>query len=144
MKKVFEAVDRFKSGYACSQAILSVYGESLGLDHEKAVKIAAGFAGGMGCGAACGAVTAAFMVLGLRYGTSQCQVPEDRGKVIEKVKEFAARFEKRNKSIVCNNLLDCDISTAEGLKTAREQDLFNTVCPKIVQDAAEIIEEMIN
>ena len=143
MKKVFEAVDRFKNGYACSQAIFSVYGQALGIEHEEAMGIASGFAGGMRLGETCGAVTGAFMVLGRRYWTAEGENQNERTKVYEKVKAFTAMFEKRNKTIVCKKLLGCDISTPEGLKTAQEQDLFNTVCTKLVQDAAEIIEEII-
>jgi protoheme ferro-lyase len=44
---------------------------------------------------------------------------------------------------VCRDLIHCDIDTAEGLAMARQQNLFVTVCPKFVQDAAEILEEML-
>jgi len=59
------------------------------------------------------------------------------------VKEFAGKFEARNDSIACKDILGCDISTPQGLRTAREEALFSKLCPKFVQDAAEILEEML-
>jgi len=46
-------------------------------------------------------------------------------------------------SIICKDILGCDISTPQGLRTAREEALFSKVCPKFVRDAAEILEEML-
>jgi len=41
-------------------------------------------------------------------------------------------------------LLGCDISKPEGAANAKENGLFASVCPKIVGDAAGILDEMIN
>jgi len=49
-----------------------------------------------------------------------------------------------NGSIICRELLDCDISKPEGAATATKNGLFASVCPKLVGDAAEILEEMMN
>ncbi|MEW6064847.1 hypothetical protein P378_20320 [Desulforamulus profundi] len=57
--------------------------------------------------------------------------------------EFVTRFKVLNVSILCRDLLGCDISNAEGLKKAREKKLFSILCPKFVQDTAEILEKII-
>ena len=59
MNKISEATELFREGCACSQAILAVYGQPLGLSRDLAMRIAAGFAGGMRMGETCGAVTGA-------------------------------------------------------------------------------------
>ena len=144
MNPVEQAVSCFKGGLNCSQAILATYGQQLGLDRELALKLAAGFGGGMGrLGHTCGAVTGAFMVLGLRYGPVEAGDQQAKETAYERVREFAKRFEARNGTAVCRDLIHCDIETPEGLAMAREQKLFVTVCPKFVQDAAEILEEML-
>lgn len=51
------------------------------------------------------------------------------------------RYEARCDSIICRELPGCDISTEEGMEKARENNLFDIVCPKMVQTAAEILEE---
>ena len=90
--KVEQAVKRFSSGFNCSQAVLSSYSEQLGLDCEKAFKVATGFGGGMRTSDTCGAVTGAFMALGLKYGNVTAEVQENKTKKYEKVVEFTNRF----------------------------------------------------
>ena len=144
MNKVRCAVECFKSGFNCTQAILSTHAEDFGLDRETALKVAAGFGGGMGrMAGACGAVTGAFMVLGLKHGATTADDKEAKERTYASVREFTKRFEARHRSIVCRELLGCDISTAEGQQTAKDQNLFTTVCPKLVEDAAVILEEML-
>lgn len=142
MDRPSEAVERFRDGCACSQAILAVYGGPLGLSREQAMQVAAGFAGGMRMGETCGAVTGAFMVLGLRHGGADSATGAGRAEVYAKVLDFAHRFTARNGALACRDLLGCDVSTAEGMTQAREQNLFQTTCVKMVRDAAEILEEM--
>jgi C_GCAxxG_C_C family probable redox protein len=136
------ATELFRGGCACSQAILGVYGEPLGLPRKTAMQIAAGFAGGMRLGETCGAVTGALMVLGLRHGSESCETAAGRAGVYARVGEFTKRFRRQNGSLVCRELLGCDISTPEGMKQAQERNLFRTTCVKIVESAAAILEEM--
>jgi C_GCAxxG_C_C family probable redox protein len=110
-----------------------------------ALKIAQGFGGGMGRMAqTCGAVTGAYMVLGLKYGNAETHDKETKEKVYELIREFSRRFENRNSSIVCRELLGCDISKPEGVMAAKENGLFTSICPKMVREAVEILDEMIN
>ncbi|MBA7664349.1 hypothetical protein ES703_72407 [subsurface metagenome] len=139
-----QAVRKFEKGFNCSQAVLSVYAEEFGLCRETALKIACGFGGGMGRMAlTCGAVTGAFMVIGLKYGNVDANEKEIKEKTYGLVREFARRFEKRNGSSICRELLGCDISKPEGLRSAKENGLFTSVCPGLVQDAVGILEEML-
>ncbi|ADQ45646.1 C_GCAxxG_C_C family protein [Caldicellulosiruptor kronotskyensis 2002] len=138
------AKEKFLSGFTCSQAVFSTYSTELGLDEKNAAKIACPFGGGLGSlGHVCGAVTGALMLIGLKYGSSEPKDKESKANAYSKVREFVKKFEERNKTIICKELLDCDISTPEGRKYAEENGLFKKVCPKFVKDAAEIIEEML-
>ena len=140
-----QAVRKFRKGINCSQAVLSVYAEEFGLCRETALKIACGFGGGMGRMAlTCGTVTGAFMVIGLKYGNVDANEKEIKEKTYGLVREFARRFEKRNGSSICRELLGCDISEPEGLRSAKENGLFTSVCPGLVREAVEILEEMMN
>lgn len=144
MSKVQHAIAVFKEGYSCSQAILSTYGVQLGLERELALKIASAFGGGMGrMGKTCGAVTGALMVIGLKHGL--IEMPDQKAKeaTYVKVREFMKRFIARNGSVECKVLLGCDLSTPEGIGYAREKNLFLTICPALVQHAAEILEDLI-
>jgi C_GCAxxG_C_C family probable redox protein len=141
VNRVDTALSRFAEGFNCSQAVFSSYAK--GIDEKAALKIASGFGGGMGRMAdTCGAVTGAMMALGLRFGgTSPDREAKERA--YARIREFADRFKARNGSLVCRDLLGCDISTPEGLQQARETGLFSTACPKFVRDACEVLEVML-
>jgi len=144
MNRVERAVSCFKEGFSCSQAILSTYGEQFGLNREMALKVSGAFGGGMGrMGETCGAVTGAFMVIGLRYGKTKVEDEQTKERAYNLVKEFVDKFRSRNGSIVCRELLGCDISTSDGMKIIREKKFITTLCPKFVHDAAEIIEQIL-
>ncbi len=144
MSQVQTAVERFRNGYSCSQAVTSTYGAAAGLDHDTAVRIASGFGGGLGrLGGTCGAVTGAVMVLGLAHGGAQAEDRQAKEHVCERVREFARRFQARHPSLLCRDLLGCDISTPEGSALAAEKNLFATRCHDLVGDAAEIVAELV-
>ncbi|UCD49266.1 MAG: C_GCAxxG_C_C family protein [Phycisphaerales bacterium] len=142
MSRVDEAVECFCGGQACSQAIVGTYGTEYGLTREQAMKLASGFAGGMRLAETCGAVTGAFMVLGLKHAGDNCDTRDGRDEVYAALADFVERFKQRNNSVVCKELLGCDISTPAGAQKATQEGLFRTICPKLVQDAAEILEAM--
>jgi C_GCAxxG_C_C family probable redox protein len=144
MDNTEKAKATFLEGFACSQAVLITFCEKFGLDKDIALKLADGFGGGMGrLGYTCGAVTGAFMVIGLKQGRTLAADVESKQKTNAAIKEFVKRFKDRNRTIVCRELLNCDISTEENHKRAVELNLFKTVCPKFVGDAAEILDEIL-
>ena len=136
MNYVEEAVQLFEDGYVCSQAVLAVFCEEFGLSREQAFKISISFGGGMRKGEVCGACTGAIMALGLKYG-------ENKSKSDEMCVKFLDSFEKENGSYICRDLLDCDIRTEEGIKYAIDNNLFKEICPKMVESAAKIAQELI-
>jgi len=137
------AVERFKSGCACSQAVCGTYGPRYGLDEDQGMRIAAAFAGGMRIAETCGAVTGALMVLGLAHCSESCRTAEERKPAYAAALTFFEQFKKRHGSLSCRELLGCDISTPEGQKTASEQGLFRTKCVDLVRDASSILEDML-
>jgi len=142
MSKIETAVARFEEGCSCAQAIFSTYAEDLGMDRQTAMKVSAGFGGGMGrMAGTCGAVTGAFMVLGLKHGDEEI---EAREKAYQMVREFASRFEARHGSLLCKDLLGCDISRPEGRQAMQEHGLRSGICTGLVRDAAEILETMLH
>ena len=144
MSQVERAVSCFQQGFNCSQAVCSTYGPQLGLDRELALKVTGPFGAGMArMGQVCGAVTGSFMVIGLIHGRTRAEDEETREKAYRLVDEFVAQFTARNGSILCRELLGCDVSTEEGRALARERNLFDTLCPKLVQDAAEILDQFL-
>ncbi len=142
MSDVEKAVSGFEKEFNCCQAVLSTYGPRFGLDRELALKLAAGFGGGIGHqGETCGAVTGAIMVIGLKaFGTRDEDSSE---KTYGLTDQFLERFKARHGSILCRELLGCDISTPQGLQAARDKGLFKKRCPNFVRVSAEILEELL-
>ena len=144
MSKIENAVSMFGEGFVCSQALLATYGTQFGLDREIALKAAAAFVGGMArMGETCGAVTGAFMLIGLKHGNVKPDDKEARRKTYEVAREFVNKFESRHGSVKCKDLIGWDINTKEGYDAAKEKKLFETVCPRYVEDAAMIIEQIL-
>ena len=137
MTRIDDAVQLFENGYVCSQAVFAVFSEEFGLPKEQALKIGACFGSGMRKGEVCGACAGALMALGLKYGESK----PDCDEVCEK---FLDEFKKENGSYLCRDLLNCDIGTKEGVEYALENNLFKEFCPKMVESATRIAEDIIN
>ena len=57
--------------------------------------------------------------------------------------EFMNRFMEKNGSVVCRELLGYDLTKKEDMAIIQEQNLFRTLCPKMVESAAQILDEMI-
>lgn len=137
MEHVREAVELFEGKYVCSQAVFAAFSEDLGLEKDTALKIGACFGSGMRKGEVCGACTGALMALGLKYGESK----EKSDEICEK---FLDEFKNENGSIICRELLKCDISTKEGVDYALKNNLFKEICPKMVESASKITLKLLN
>lgn len=136
MDSIDLSVKLFEEGYLCSQAVFAAFSEDYGLSKEEALKIGACFGSGMRKAEVCGACAGALMVLGLKFG-------EDRLKSNEVCEMFLDKFSEKNGSYLCRDLLNSDISTEEGRQYAIENNLFNELCPKMVESASRIAEEIL-
>ena len=139
MSQSEHAVRLFGEGMNCAQAVLSAFASELGLDLPTALRLGTALGGGMGgSGRTCGALTGGMLVLGLKAGGTG----KAREKTYELVRELVSRFEARHTSAQCRDLIG-PIDTPETLQAAREKNIFRTVCPALVRDAAEIVQELI-
>ena len=144
MGKVEEAIKCFSSGFNCAQSVFSPFSSEMGLEPEKALKIATAFGGGM-ChiGETCGAVTGAFMAIGLKYGKKDAADNKSKENTYSLVMEFSRKFKSVYGSVRCTELLGHDLGTKEGMDSAREKNLFNTLCADFVKNAVEILEQIL-
>ena len=122
----------------------AAFSKELGLPEEQALKIGSCFGSGMRKGEVCGACTGALMVLGLKYGHSKVGDIESKLKTDEVTDRFLDEFKLQNGSYLCNDLLNCDIKTEEGIKYALDNNLFTEFCPKMVESATKITEIILN
>jgi C_GCAxxG_C_C family probable redox protein len=143
-KKADEAVEAFKKGLSCSQAIFSVYGKDLGVDPETAEKISSAFGAGVAkTGEICGAVSGALMVVGLTQKREDIGNATSREKVYGLARRFIEEFTARNGSVNCTELVGYDLSDPKQFAEAKEKKVFATRCSKLIKDAGEILEELL-
>lgn len=142
--RIKSALEYFQEGFSCSQAVLAAYSEELGLDKDTALKIAQPFGGGIAqMGEICGAVTGAFMVIGLKWGRTKADDVAAKNKTYDCMREFMRRFRSIHPSLICKDLLGFDLSSPIEHKKAEESGAFESLCPGLVQTAAEIVEDLL-
>lgn len=139
-----KALSYFSNNFNCSQAVFTTFAVEMGIDEDLALKLATEFGGGARCGQMCGAVSGALMVLGLKYGHCHSDDNEEKAKAYSFAVEFNERFKSKNNSIVCKELLGYDLSSPEDSAIIKQNDLFHTICPKMISDAVEILMDMIS
>ncbi len=137
-----KAQELFKSGYNCSQSVIGVFCEELGLDFETAMKISSSFGGGMGrMREVCGAVSGMFMVLGLAYSTADGSV-ENKTQQYKRVQELAKRFKDKNGSIICRELLEGIEASSSPVPSERNEIYYKKrPCMDLICDAVSILEQ---
>lgn len=125
------AIQKFKNGYNCSQAVVCAYCDVLGLKEEDAFRIAEGFGGGMGgLQGTCGAVTGMYMVLSLANSEGNLVTPTaTKAATYKLIRELTAQFEEKNQSSTCK-----DIKGGLTGKPLRS-------CIGCVEDAAMLLDE---
>jgi C_GCAxxG_C_C family probable redox protein len=143
MSRIEEAISKFNEEFNCAQSIFSTYAPHYRLSEDKALKISTGFGGGMAqSGRTCGAVTGAYMVIGLKHGRGISKDVEAKGKTYQIINEFSDKFQKNNGSLLCKEIIGCNINTPEGMDFFNQNNLLEK-CIKCVKSAAEILEEIL-
>ena len=141
-EKADKAKELFKSGYNCSQAVLGVFCEELGLDFDTAMKISSSFGGGMGrMREVCGTVSGMFMAAGLAYSSSDSSA-QNKTEQYKIVQELAKRFKDRNGSIICRELLQGIENSTTPTPSERTETYYKKrPCVELVGDSVEILEQ---
>ena len=137
-----KAKELFKQGYNCSQSVLGVFCEELGMDFDTAMKISSSFGGGMGrMREVCGTVSGMFMVAGLAFSGSDSSAVNKKEQY-EIVQELAKRFKEKNGSIICRELLN-GVETSTSPKPSERTETYykKRPCIELVGDSVEILEQ---
>jgi len=132
----------FESGLYCAESVLKAIADDGGISSKQIPRIATGFCGGMALtGGVCGALTGGIMALGLLYGRDSGA--ESRDRVYDRTQRLIEAFEHRFGSTNCTILLGCDISTPEGLATFESKGLAQSMCLKLTEKTAGLVDMII-
>ena len=89
------ALELFKQGYNCSQAVFCAFCDEFNMDEETALRVSAGLGGGVGrMREVCGTVTGAALVIGMLYGATDGKDTQKKKETYEKVQEITEEFKK--------------------------------------------------
>lgn len=141
MNRPETALKAFAGGANCAQAVLAAFAEEHGLDRETAMALARGFGSGMATGSVCGAASGGIMALGLASGIGADNTLA-KPVCYRMVQEFSRRFLAKHGSLVCRDLIGCDLTDPARLAEARKIGLFATVCAPLIRDAVVLVEEI--
>ena len=142
--KTEDAIDLFRTGMNCAQAVLMTFSEELDYDREMAARTSCGFGGGMGrLQETCGAATGSFMVLGIHYCKKYPANTDRKETTYTAIQKFNREFLAIHGTMNCKSLLKVDLKTDEGQKILKENNLSEIVCEKCISDSINIVEGLI-
>ena len=96
MNEVSKAVELFRSGFMCTQAVFAAFSEKYGVSEGQALRIGSCFGSRMNKGDVCGTCTGTLKALGLAYGNSDPTDMERHLAAKRKSSEFLDEFKRRN------------------------------------------------
>ena len=140
------ALELFKQGYNCSQAVFCAFCDEFNMVEETALRVSAGLGGGVGrMREVCGTVTGAALVIGMLYGATNGKDTQKKKETYEKVQEITEEFKKDNPSIICRELLGLT-QEAQAKETAApeartEHYYKKRPCSELVENMAKILDE---
>lgn len=113
------------------------------MSEEAALKIACGLGAGMARKEeVCGAVTGGILVLGMRHGRGSKDDRSAQERTYEKTRALIDLFSEKHGTVICRQLLNgCELTTEEGQKYFKENDLLNKLCVPYVQSIVMILED---
>lgn len=151
------AVDLFKQGFNCSQAVFASCADIYGVTDEKlALRLSASFGGGMGrMRLVCGAASGMFMLAGLHNGSATPHDSEGKMANYAFVQQLANEYKSRYGSLICAELLGLapkgttmEYLPAEALRpkpAERTPEYYQKrPCPEMIAEAVRIYLRAIN
>lgn len=138
------AIQYFKEGYNCSQAVVLAF-KDLVSDPENLVKIAAPFGGGLSrMRETCGAVSGMVLVMGNLFGYDTPETGDKKHELYENTQVLLRIFEKKYGSLTCRVLRGMTQIHDDSTPTKRDENFYKTTpCSELVGGAAEILDEFL-
>ena len=139
-----KAMELFKDGCNCSQAVFLAFEDKYNIDHKTALMLSSSFGGGMGrLREVCGAVSAMFMIAGLEKGYTQNSDDEAKAQHYELIQNLAKEFKKENGSIICRDLLGLEDGADSPIPSKRTEQYYqDRPCEEFIASACRIIDKI--
>lgn len=145
MTRKEQAINYFKEGYNCTQAVVLAFKDLLTIDASELCKIASPFGGGISrMRETCGAVTGMVLVLGNLLGYSTPETSSVKKELYEKTQEILKIFENKYGSLTCRVFLNVNVKHDDPTPSVRDHSFFEKrPCPELIGGAAEILDNFL-
>lgn len=145
MTRKERAMKNFTDGYNCAQSVVLAFSDLLELDEGTLSRLSCSFGGGMGrLREVCGSVSGMFMAAGLLYGYDGPETGKVKAEHYARIQELAHRFEEKNGSIICRELLGLNVKHDASTPSARTAEYYRKrPCKELIGMAAEILDDFI-
>lgn len=143
MTKKETAMDYFKQGYNCSQAVALAFSEEVGIDKKTLAMMASGFGGGFGRSReVCGAVSGMVMILSMLKGYSDAKASAEKAELYKRVQALMGEFKEINGSYICRELIGSGDKAISPIPADRNSEFYKKrPCVELVGCAAELLEK---
>ncbi|MEE1042543.1 MAG: C-GCAxxG-C-C family protein [Clostridia bacterium] len=140
-----KALELFRRGYNCSQAVMLAFCDVMDMDEKTALKISSSFGGGIGrMREVCGAVSGMFMVAGMLYGYTDADDSQGKNNHYKRIQQLASQFKELNGSYICRELLKDVAYTTDHISAERNEEFYKLrPCERMVCDAARLMDQYI-
>lgn len=137
-----KALELFRKGYNCSQAVMLAFCDVMDMDEKTALKISSSFGGGIGrMREVCGAVSGMFMVAGMLYGYTDADDSQGKNDHYKRIQQLAGQFKELNGSYICRELLKDVPHTTDHISAERTAEFYKLrPCERMVCDAARLMD----
>jgi len=110
-------------GFNCAQSVFAAFSDATGISPELSLTVAGGFGGGLRKGEVCGAASGGVMAIGAIFPFSDEKDSEAKAKIGRLAAEFVDSFRAK-----CG---------------AVEEGISKRLCPGIIENAVEAVEEIL-
>ena len=146
-KRAERAVELFKQGFNCSQAVFASCADLYGItDEQLALRLSASFGGGMGrMRLVCGAASGMFLLAGLENGS--CTPHDNAGKMANYalVQDLAGQFKGKYGSLICAELLGLAPKPSDPKPAERTEQYYEKrPCPEMIAEAVRMVLRTLN
>lgn len=140
-----KAVDLFRKGCNCSQAVFTAFSDVTGIDEKTALRMSSSFGGGLGrLREVCGAVSGMSLAAGVLFGYDNIEDKSFKTEHYALIAGMAHNFSDIFGSYICKELLGLKNYEYSPVAEDRTSEYYlKRPCEKCIAAAARILDEEI-
>lgn len=140
-----KAVELFRAGANCSQAVFTAFSDVTGIDETASLRMSSSFGGGLGrLREVCGAVSGISLAAGCLWGYDNLEDKSFKTDHYALIAKMANEFSKEFGTYICREILGIKDYVYSPTASDRTAEYYDTrPCEKCIATAARILDEEI-